>query len=220
MSPSVPSRCAFVSPETAKRRRGEAPVPPWGTRKQGEGGCRPPDQFALSLNHLERPLDDLIGSPALWPGCRCCSRTFKLSDASSHRLNCLANSLSHVCKRLVSVRPPRITLHPSAVLGAWRMVPMPIARSKDSWDDPRLALIVASQSTLHLFPVAVIGGEEQQANQQEDNPGRFQVLADLIRPFRPSNDLPVVPTRDDFFGTQQGEMLLQLFPQFFVFVRV
>ena len=98
----------------------------------------------------------------------------------------------------VSIRPLRDGI---AVLGqalqGGEISCLPIAGADDDGDDASLFGFVALQSTLHLLLVAIVGGEEVGADEQEDEPGLLQVGVDVVGPVVAGEDLAVVPGGDE-----------------------
>ena len=96
----------------------------------------------------------------------------------------------------------------------------PVAGFEQNGDDAGLSLIVALESLLHFGVVAVVGGEEVGADQEQDDVGGVEVGGDRVCPVGSGGDVAIVPGGDDALFGQQGEVGGEVVAQGFVFVGV
>src|SRR5215208_6418381 len=97
---------------------------------------------------------------------------------------------------------------------------LPEDGAEDDRDDPRVAALVTGHRAFELDVVAVVGGEEVRADQQEDDLRLLEPLVDLTLPVGAGADLPVVPLPDDALPAEDREVLLELVAELLVPVRV
>ena len=113
------------------------------------------------------------------------------------------NTFGHIPECLVPVFPGchRLGIFRQPLELAERC-PMPIARTQDDRDHRRLAPVVTFDGPFHLDIVAVVRRKERRADQQEDNPCRFEPAVNFALPFLTCTDHPVVPARNKALSTK------------------
>ncbi len=88
---------------------------------------------------------------------------------------------------------------------------------EDDRYDTRLARLVPLERPLHLDLVAIIGGEEVDAHQEQNDVGVFQLFVNLSTPLLAGQDLSVVPHLDHTLSLEQRQILLEHDPLRVVF---
>ena len=79
---------------------------------------------------------------------------------------------------------------------------LPIARAQDNWNDSGGYELMQLHRALHFNVVAVIGGEEVRADEEQDDVRGVELVADCAPPLRAGTDAAVVSLRDEAFSLQ------------------
>src|SRR5579859_5252594 len=95
---------------------------------------------------------------------------------AAYLCNCVTNTVNHIEEGLVSTLPE---CHRSAIRGKVLQMRkrgiLPVYWTQEDGDDICQSLFVPIQGKLHFIAVAVVGGYEVRADQQENNGSFFQV---------------------------------------------
>jgi len=89
---------------------------------------------------------------------------------------------------------------------------LPVGMAKDDGYHPSLTHRMALHSSFQFDAVSIIARNEVRTDEEKYNVRRIKVLVNLLLPFAPCIDIPVVPVGDQSVAVQSCEMSLQ-FPQ-------
>src|SRR5262249_45287396 len=124
-------------------------------------------------------------------------------------------------ERLILIAPCR---HGTRVLGQALQLAkqrrLPVGRTQEDWDPTSLATLVPCKGAAHFHIVAILGGEEVGADEQQNQVGGLQMIVNIARPFSATRDLAIMPDCNDTFTLQLAEMRQELVLQLCVFVGV
>jgi hypothetical protein len=79
---------------------------------------------------------------------------------------------------------------------------------------------LALESDLHFDVVAVVGFDEIGTDKEQDDMRCPHVSIDLRTPFLACTNATVMPINNQTRAAEQGELLFELVPQCFVFMRI
>ena len=96
----------------------------------------------------------------------------------------------------------------------------PIAGTQDDRDDACFLAMMALQRTRHLDVVAILGGDEIGTDQQQDDVGAVELVADLAVELVARSNAAVVPCGDRALTFEGGKMLLKLVSKILIRVRM
>ena len=100
----------------------------------------------------------------------------------------------------------------------WRA--LPVAGAEDNGDDARFATLLTLQRTTHLDVVAIVGVHEIDADQQQDDVGGVQFVADSAVKRLARRDAAIMPGGNCALPLEAGQVLFKLVPEILVPMRV
>src|SRR5947209_8092763 len=97
---------------------------------------------------------------------------------------------------------------------------LPVHGPQQNRNDASLLCLVAFKGALHLDAIAVVGGQEVRAHQQENHGGPLQVSIYGLRPIGSGKNLTIMPSCDQPLSLQEAQVLFQFGAQRLVLVSV
>ena len=95
-----------------------------------------------------------------------------------------------------------------------------MSRSQQDRNNEAAASFVSFQGALHLFAVAIVGGHEVRADEQQDHVGGIEMLLDFFFPFVTCIDVDIAPKLDEAAPLERHEVRAELFHEVLIFAGV
>src|SRR5205807_2308988 len=86
--------------------------------------------------------------------------------------------------------------------------------------DTSLVSIMSGNRLHHFCTIAEIRGHKICTNQQENNLRGIQVCYDLLLPFCPWTNIPIMPGVDDLLASQVTQVFLKFVVKFLILMRI